>query len=98
MTNSADSQRQWVVAHCGKRDKYQLPIAFHEVGQLQSFVTDWYSPLDSAILGTLLDHTPPRLQSILARRYDKELPSRFTKDLKLRGIIKRLFEFRRARV
>ena len=89
MANNTGSMPRWVVAHCGARDSYQLPIAFHEVGQLNCFVTDWYSPLDSPILGTLLKYAPSSLRSILGKRYRQELPSSFVKDLKLGGALTR---------
>ena len=91
MTDAVASQPRWVVAHCGARDQYQLPISFHEVGQLHRFVTDWYSPLDSPIAGTLLKHAPLRHRSILARRYHSQLPSRLVKDFKVDGALNRAF-------
>src|ERR1039457_1152568 len=91
MGSTADSQPRWVVAHCGARDQYQLPISFHEVGQLYKFVTDWYTPLDSPIQGTLLKQALPYHRSILARRHHTELPSSFVKDFKLKGALNRVF-------
>lgn len=88
-TNNKELGPRWVVAHCGARDRYQLPIAFHEVGQLHRFVTDWYSPLDSTIVGALLSHSPRHFRTVLAQRYRPELPSRFVEDLKLRGSLTR---------
>jgi len=92
MQDNIGATPHWVVAHCGARDRYQLPIAFHEVGQLHRFVTDWYSPLDSPTIGAFLEHAAPRLRSKLAPRYRKELPSNLVKDLKLRGSIIRAFK------
>jgi glycosyltransferase involved in cell wall biosynthesis len=85
------SESRWVVAHCGSRDDYQLPIALHESGQLHRFVTDWYSPLDSRIIDVVLKCLPERLRLELARRYRKELPSRLVKDVKLSGLLKSVF-------
>ena len=87
MTNHANSTVRWVVAHCGSRDRYQLPIAFHETGQLHRFVTDWYSPLDSAALRGLLRFAPQRATSSLARRYCEELPSKLVRDVKMGGTL-----------
>ncbi len=83
MPDKMGATPQWVVSHCGARDRYQLPIALHEVGQLYRFVTDFYSPLDSPILGNLLKHAPLRLRSKLMRRYRDGLPSKFANDQKL---------------
>ncbi len=88
---STDTMPKWVVAHCGARDRYQLPIAFHEVGQLHRFVTDWYSPLDSPILDAVLRRAPQSVRAALAQRFCQELPSNSVKDLKLRGAINRAF-------
>jgi glycosyltransferase involved in cell wall biosynthesis len=87
MTNHANSTDRWVVAHCGSRDRYQLPVAFHEAGQLHRFVTDWYSPMDSLALQGLLRFAPQRATSSLARRFCEELPSRFVRDVKLGGTL-----------
>ena len=87
MVTRAESKPHWVVAHCGARDQYQLPIAFHEVEELDMFVTDWYSPMDQPSLGVLLKHAPQRVGLSLAKRYREELPSTFVKDVKLRGAL-----------
>jgi glycosyltransferase involved in cell wall biosynthesis len=91
MTNTVDPKSQWVVAHSGARDQYQLPIAIHESGQLHKFVTDWYSPLDYPMLGTLFDRVPRRVRSRMSRRYHHNLPSTFVQDLKLEGTLKSIF-------
>lgn len=75
---------QWVVAHRGSRDDYQLPIALRESGQLHRFVTDWYSPLDNVFLNQALKLAPESVRSILAQRYRVELPSELVADAKLR--------------
>ena len=80
-------KRQWVVAHCGCRDSYQLPIAMHESGQLHRFVTDWYSPFDNPLVGGLLEYAPRGVRSRLSQRYRKDLPSKLVKDMKLRGML-----------
>jgi len=90
MTNLIQSEPHWVVAHCGARDGYELPIAFHEVGQLYRFVTDWYSPMDSSILGSVLRHSPRRIRSTLTQRYRTELPSTCVKDVKFKGALNRI--------
>lgn len=91
MTNTIDSRPHWVVAHCGARDHYQLPIAMRESGQLHRFVTDWYSSMDNPMLSTLLECVPQRVLSTISRRCHPDLPSRFVKDLKLRGALKSVF-------
>jgi glycosyltransferase involved in cell wall biosynthesis len=91
MTNTIDSRPHWVVAHCGARDQYQLPIALHESGQLHRFVTDWYSSMDNPTLCTLWEYIPQRVLSTISRRYHPDLPSRLVKDLKLKGALKSVF-------
>jgi glycosyltransferase involved in cell wall biosynthesis len=88
MTNRVAAKPLWVVAHCGARDQYQLPIALHESGQLHRFVTDWYSPMDNPMLRAVLKWAPQRLRSNLAKRYRGELPSGLATDVKLMGILK----------
>ena len=90
MKDMIRSESCWVVAHCGSRDDYQLPIALHESGQLHSFVTDWYSPLDNRIVDAVLKYLPQGLRLVLARRYRQELPSGLVKDVKLSGLLKSL--------
>ncbi len=62
---------KWVVAFAGSRDRYQVPLALAEVGQLETLVTDFYSPLDRPGWRS----TPSWLRSRLARRYAEGLPS-----------------------
>ena len=87
MTKLGDSIQGWVVAHCGARDDYQLPLAHHEVGRLHRFVTDWYSPLDRTTIRLLMRNAPNRMGEILERRYRKELPSHFVKDVKVKCML-----------
>lgn len=77
----------WVVAHSGARDEYQLPLALHESHSLEWFVTDWYSPMDTPILGRVLNLTPSSVRSLLLKRYRHGLPSALVKDQKLRELL-----------
>jgi glycosyltransferase involved in cell wall biosynthesis len=88
MLTGVNSKPHWVVAHCGARDQYQLPIAFREAGELDRFVTDWYSPMDHPILIALLKRAPLRVRLSLAKRYLEELPSTLVEDVKLPGALK----------
>lgn len=37
-------RRRWAVVHAGRRDDYQVALALHEDGALQSLLTDFYTP------------------------------------------------------
>src|SRR5215216_3756414 len=63
-----------VVVLAGARDKYQLPLALHEGGLLESLVTDFYWPLDSKWLSSPLHSLLP--QGVIAARYCAGLTSK----------------------
>ena len=90
MISAVDSKSRWVVAHLGARDRYQLPLALHESGQLETFVTDWYSPLDFFFMDSFLKCVPQSFGSTFTRRYLNELPSKLVKDMKLSCVRKLL--------
>jgi glycosyltransferase involved in cell wall biosynthesis len=73
----------WVVVHDSARDHYQLPLAFAESGQLERFVTDWYTPLDSPFWSFVARGTLPRSAYGIRSRYCREIPSSFVTDRKL---------------
>ena len=75
MTASPPDELRWVVVG-GARDSYQVPIALHETSLLHTFVTDWYTPLDSLAGRASCLLMPPAIGAKLKRRYSMELPSR----------------------
>jgi glycosyltransferase involved in cell wall biosynthesis len=66
------------VAAGGRRDSYQVPIAFHEWQQLGSLVTDFYAPLDKPLVNALSKLLPA---GKLFKRYSPDLPSQFVKSV-----------------
>lgn len=66
---------RWVVVFNGARDGYQVPLALHEQGMLESLVTDWYTPYDLPAVRALLDRGPASLRGALLRRFRPGLPS-----------------------
>jgi len=74
---AAANDHRWVVAFPGARDSYQVPIALHEAGLLQTLVTDFYAPLDRGVFASASRLLPSRLQTKIARRFDPALPSKF---------------------
>ena len=75
--------KRWTVVHAGGRDGYQLPIAFAEVGRLERFITDWYTPLDRPAVGAVVRHLSGRAAEKLRARFHPGLPSGLVADLKL---------------
>ena len=70
------NDHRWVVAFAGARDSYQVPIALHESGLLQTLVTDFYAPLDRPLPAAVAEMLPSLVRSKLRRRFDPALPSR----------------------
>jgi glycosyltransferase involved in cell wall biosynthesis len=75
----ADAQsaapHRWVVAFPGARDSYQVPLALEQVGLLNAFVTDWYSPMDRIAFRGALHLLPTSIAAKLRRRFRPGLPS-----------------------
>jgi hypothetical protein len=71
------NDRRWVVAFAGARDSYQVPIALHESGLLQSLVTDFYAPFDQVSFAQASKLLPSSICTKLGKRFDSALPSRF---------------------
>ena len=71
------NDHRWVVAFAGARDSYQVPIALHEFGLLQTLVTDFYAPLDRGVFTRASRLLPSSLRTKIARRFDPALPSKF---------------------
>lgn len=63
----AKAGRRFVVAYNRDRDSYQVPLALHEAGMLEAFVTDFYRS-DNPLIQSV---TPARLK----RRYIEGLPA-----------------------
>lgn len=61
-----------VVPFSGARDHYQLPIALNEGEYLESFVTDFYWPMDQRVFHSLKGRLPKRL---INARFSDQLPS-----------------------
>lgn len=80
MTARQPDELRWVVVG-GARDSYQVPIAFHETSLLHTFVTDWYTPLDSFAGRASCLLMPPAIGAKLKRRYSMELPSRIVSSI-----------------
>lgn len=68
------NDHRWVVAFAGARDSYQVPIALHQSGLLQTLVTDFYAPLDQPVPAAVADLLPSLLRSKLRKRFDAALP------------------------
>jgi glycosyltransferase involved in cell wall biosynthesis len=73
----------WVVVHDSERDHYELPVALAEVGALERFVTDWYTPLDRTFWQYLAGTSLGKSTFGISKRYRPDLPSRLTADNKL---------------
>lgn len=69
------NDHRWVVAFAGARDAYQVPIALHEFGLLQTLVTDFYAPLDRDLFARVSKLFPASIRSKIGRRFDSALPS-----------------------
>lgn len=80
---SAGNQQPWVVVHDSERDHYELPIALAEVGLLERFVTDWYTPLDKPVWRRFAHTKLAKSLFGISKRYRPELPSYLTRDHKL---------------
>jgi len=87
LKNSAPQSGNWVVAHSGARDEYQLPISLNEAGLLYRFVTDWYSSFDNKYISKILHKAPVRILPLLKERFRQELPSDLVVDLKIQRMI-----------
>jgi glycosyltransferase involved in cell wall biosynthesis len=81
-TAQGEDQR-WVVVHDAERDHYELPIALAEVGLLERFVTDWYTPLDEPLWRRFANTRIAKSVFGISKRYRSELPSRLTADNKV---------------
>ena len=57
---AAANDHRWVVAFAGARDSYQVPIALHEAGLLQTLVTDFYLHWIEAFSRASADFGHPR--------------------------------------
>ena len=66
---------RFVTVFNGARDGYQVPLALAEAGRLESFVTDWYSPLDRPVVRAALSIAPARVRTFLTRRHHPALAS-----------------------
>jgi glycosyltransferase involved in cell wall biosynthesis len=75
--------QRWVVVHDAERDHYELPIALAEVGLLERFVTDWYTPLDEPLWRRFAQTRVAKSVFGISKRYRPELPSRLTADNKV---------------
>jgi glycosyltransferase involved in cell wall biosynthesis len=84
---------RWVVVHDAERDHYELPIALAEVGVLERFVTDWYTPLDNPHWRRLANTKIAGSTFGISKRFRPELPSRLIADNKLQfvaGYVRRM--------
>ena len=70
------NDHRWVVAFAGARDSYQVPIALHESGLLQTLVTDFYAPLDRDVFARASRFLSSSFRTKIARRFDSALPSK----------------------
>jgi glycosyltransferase involved in cell wall biosynthesis len=80
---SPSEDQRWVVVHDSERDHYELPVALAEVGVLERFVTDWYTPLDKPFWRQLANTRVGKSTFGISKRFRVELPSRLTSDKKL---------------
>jgi len=74
---AAANDHRWVVTFAGARDSYQVPIALHEAGLLETLVTDFYAPLDRGVFASDSGLLPSPLLTKIAKRFDPALPSTF---------------------
>ena len=72
---SVDSSACWVVVFAGARDSYQVPVALHQAGLLNTLVTDYYCSLDRRFAATLCSLLPSSILSKVKRRFHSALPS-----------------------
>ncbi len=79
---STNDDQHWVVVHDAERDHYELPVALAEVGVLERFVTDWYTPLDKTLWRKFANTRIGKSTFGISKRYRPELPSRLTTDNK----------------
>jgi glycosyltransferase involved in cell wall biosynthesis len=80
---SPGEEERWVVVHDSERDHYEIPMALAEVGVLERFVTDWYTPLDKPLWQRFAKTKVGKSTVGISKRYRPELPSRLTTDNKL---------------
>lgn len=76
LDDSYKSIQSWVVVFAGARDSYQVPLALHGCGLLNSLVTDFYAPLDHPLAAGARKLLTRSLQAKLSRRFHPGLPSR----------------------
>ena len=69
---SAGQKAAFVCAFRGRRDDYQVPLALHEAGLLDRFITDFYTGQDLSAASHFL---PARLRAALQMRRKDGLPS-----------------------
>lgn len=77
------NDERWVVVHDSERDHYEIPIALAEIGVLERFVTDWYTPLDKPFWQRVANTRAAKFTFGISKRYRPELPSCLTADNKL---------------
>ena len=66
---STNDDQRWVVVHDAERDHYELPVALAEVGVLERFVTDWYTPLDKTLWRKLANTRIGKSTFGISKRY-----------------------------
>lgn len=81
---------KYVTVFRGAREGYQVPLALHERGLLERHISEWYSPLDSALFSALVGKVP-RLNRFLRRRYCPGLPASKVK-VPTKALVRELIE------
>jgi len=83
---SVDRPDKAVVVHSGARDSYQLALALHEAGLLDTLVTDLFWPSDSVRWAALERALPKPLRDLVRRRSTRGLPWRKIRQCTLTGL------------
>jgi glycosyltransferase involved in cell wall biosynthesis len=81
-----------VVVHDAARDQYQMPLALSEAGELERFVTDWYTPLGRPFWRALATSRIGSSLFGIRGRYCHGIPQDRISDQKLRflfGLLRR---------
>lgn len=73
MESNINSYPKTVVVHAGKRDNYQLALAMHEAGLLQSLVTDMYFPADKSWFASTFGRCLPA--NLISKRFCPQIGS-----------------------